>query len=210
MYFYVLFASLIRMTLPARIGALTAIFVCMAALRLLPVEGPLQKFTSLMPLEFVAGMAIAALRHQAPRFPSWLGICAIAIGLIAITFRPELPRTLAFGVPAIFIIAGAVVAEPLFNSRLAQPAVNLGNASYSLYLSHVFTLALIGLGEYSVPRELVAALCVIISIPIAVGVYAYVEKPITNLARRLVSGSQEHRLRGRETLHKRFRRRLRS
>ena len=51
-----------------------------------------------------------------------------------------LPRVVAAGVPAFLIVAGAVFSESRYEMRPSRILVTLGNASYSIYLSHVLIL----------------------------------------------------------------------
>jgi exopolysaccharide production protein ExoZ len=53
-------------------------------------------------------------------------------------------RVALFGVPAVFIVFGAIQCESLFEGALVRMAAYLGDASYSLYLFHLPVFFVIG------------------------------------------------------------------
>ena len=57
----------------------------------------------------------------------------------------ENTRVLTWGIPAFVIVAGAVSLEPFVAPALPRWLLTLGDASYSIYLSHGFLLPALGL-----------------------------------------------------------------
>ena len=54
-----------------------------------------------------------------------------------------LPRIVAAGIPAFLIVAGAVFSESRYRLNPSRTLVLLGDASYSIYLSHVIVLPVV-------------------------------------------------------------------
>lgn len=140
MFFYALFA--ISLTLPkwrlqAMLGALAALVLAGAVLGR---PGPLSfVYTSPMLLEFGAGMWIAHEWLQGKRDRGLvvsLGMVAAGFGLLTqMNSRPCLI------VGATLIVLGAL--NPRLCEMRSRPLLELGNASYSIYLTHLFTLGIL-------------------------------------------------------------------
>lgn len=189
MYFYLVFAALIWLPARPRIMAIALFFLVSVAMRrFLPASDAIVfRLTSPLPFEFVAGMAIAVVRAPLGRVPPPLGLGAMFVGFLALAAHIALPRTLAFGVPAALIVAGAVVAEPLFRARAAVPLHKIGDASYSLYLSHGFTFALLrvaGIGPAASLAWLLFGLAAAVAASFAV--HHGIERPVTEMLRRAI------------------------
>jgi exopolysaccharide production protein ExoZ len=146
-----------------------------------------------MILEFLLGVAVA---HA----PNWrLGIWGIpsgavwlvAAGLIGITQAAQsldlllghdgLRRVLIFGIPSAMIVYGAVQIE-----GRESVWTYLGDASYSLYLSHtpVMFLLFAFWKKFPSPPELIILSCVSASLLFAWTVHESIEKPIMALFKR--------------------------
>jgi exopolysaccharide production protein ExoZ len=111
----------------------------------LATSSPLLHFIgSPMALEFLMGVAIARL----PRRPALGLLIPIGFALFATTapgigdvdssLGPQwaLWRVVEWGVPAALIFWGTLSLEPLFERRLFDLPVKIGDASYSIYLFH--------------------------------------------------------------------------
>jgi len=148
-------------------------------------------YTDPIILEFVFGMVVGLLfmrgRIRLSLVPAtMLGVLALALLLIP----PEstlVPRPVRFGLPAL-----AVVVAALAPGWPKVPALHrLGDASYSLYLTHFFVLsALVQLWRrlhlFAMPGGALLLFPVGLVACIAVGVlsWRYVETPLTALAKR--------------------------
>lgn len=148
-------------------------------------------------LEFIAGCFCAivwpVLRGALPTV-----FCLVGIGGFAASFvlgqRVGLDavvqwRALYFGVPAFLMLLGVVSLEG--GSGVASPRLlcDLGDASYSLYLSHVLVISAVGrvyarflLPKLGVPAG--AVLCISIAIVIGYLSYRLVERPLNELLKR--------------------------
>jgi len=106
------------------------------------------RFTSPLFLEFGAGMAIAILLSSRRfRIPPWAGAALALAGAVCLVFAayrlPAAPRTIVFGIPAALIVLGVVVLDPVLDGRRFPPLKLLGDASYSIYLSHGLVLSIL-------------------------------------------------------------------
>ena len=155
---------------------IAAFAACFVANLLWP--GPLFGFFG-YPLiaEFLAGLAITRLPISRTAGVPLLGIALLVLafspasafsdGAIGVVDGTTLVRLLWWGIPAAFIVYGVLGLESL---RMPQRAVLLGDASYSIYLTHM----------------LVTVVCkgwpaVVLSLVLGVAVHLYIEKPLLGL-----------------------------
>jgi exopolysaccharide production protein ExoZ len=97
-----------------------------------------------------------------------------------------LPAVFSAGLPAAMIVGGFVLCPPLTDSWVTGWLTGLGNASYSLYLSH--TLALRPLRDLWMrltdgvwPPFLFFVLGVIVSVLVGCAIHVAVERPLTRV-----------------------------
>lgn len=196
MLFYGVFA--LALMFPRRVG-LTIMALIFAALILNSRYG-FQDFTPLsvwgfpIILEFAFGIGLAALYIGGVRLPSWarLALLVVGVSLLIIAGRLSLEgfqvRWYAWGIPGALIVAAFVLGRDLADSPVTRILVIGGNASYALYLSHLFTLRGVGMAwertGWSSPH-LYALIAVAASIAVGVVVHLYLERPILNGLRTL-------------------------
>ena len=161
-------------------------------------------------LEFAAGMGLAWLGTRA-RCESALGrrwvATSCALGLIAVALVPvALPtasRLLTHGVPAVIVVACAIVLHNSGVSWSSRGVLLLGNASYSLYLTHPFvTQATQKLGKalgLSPAVALLGALATLVLVcAVGVATHLWLEKPLTSFVKqrtqRLAAGWSKPRV----------------
>ena len=143
MFFYVMFA--LSLLLPARwrLPALLVVFVGLVTTGL--VLGPLASaparvYTSLVMIEFVLGAAIGTwwLRHRTEP-PRAVSVVAMIVGFAMLLARNMAPLgTFMQIVGATLLVFGALHAA--FANWQVPVLRALGDSSYSLYLTHIFTL----------------------------------------------------------------------
>lgn len=151
MAFYVLFAvALATRAKPLWIIAppILAIAVWRGSHNLLgPVA--LSFFESTLPLEFLFGAALGTALPYVQRLHWTLGLGAILCGLPVLLFWREahfsVLRGLYWGVPALLVVAGAISMEDRWGRRSPRWLLELGDASYSIYLVHTFSLPVVGM-----------------------------------------------------------------
>jgi peptidoglycan/LPS O-acetylase OafA/YrhL len=155
-------------------------------------------------LEFAAGMGLATLGPSL-RCDTAFGrgavglLCALALGAVALVpvAFPTASRLLTHGAPALIVVACAIVLHHSGVSWSNRWAVMLGNASYSLYLTHPFvTQATQKVGKalgLSPTVAIVGALLTLVLVSlVGVATHLWLEKPLTAFVkqrtRRLAAG----------------------
>jgi exopolysaccharide production protein ExoZ len=144
-------------------------------------------------VEFVFGVTLAKWTLRGFRLsPAIAGALVIGgFGLILmLPMISENARVLTWGIPAFAIVAGAVSLEPLVAATLPSWLLALGDASYSIYLSHGFVLPALGLlfGRIVSPgvwtEGLTIVLCLLVSSFVGWVVFRWIETPMLRALRR--------------------------
>ena len=205
MFFYLVFAAMAPLTAGRRILAVTAIFFALIALGLvMQFTAPIPWFyTQPLLITFCIGMGVGylLLRYPdqlfVPRLaPAWL---AAAILFLAIAFAvpssvppgplTDLPFAAAGGA---LIMFGLSVEVRLPKWRFG---VLLGDASYSMYLTHMYIVA----ASILVVQKLTGSaipwldvmLSVTLSIAVSIPIWRLVDRPIYKTLRRLDRSAQQ-------------------
>jgi exopolysaccharide production protein ExoZ len=151
MFFYAVFAAALYLPPRARLVAVALLLLALASSRLLigvSDHPAVNLYTKSLVGEFAFGMLLGYAfqkgfaRGGAPG--DWrLGILLIALGVAAIPFREGLTqaRLIHFGIPALMIVAGALLLERRLARRPVRLLRFLGDASYSIYLVHIMAQA---------------------------------------------------------------------
>lgn len=147
MMFYVLFAFALVLPrarrLPVLAGLVGIVFAVGAFV--VPHDNPLSFYGKSIMLEFVAGVALAAV--IAPRLPrggvgaALVLVASLAALLVSDWLRPSVPDVFRFGIPAFVTVAAALSLERSGRVPRLRLLEAMGNASYSTYLTHVFVIA---------------------------------------------------------------------
>ena len=177
MYFYVLFAALVLLSVRWRGRTLAAALILVAGYNLVnhfvlhqydperyyynTFEGLF--YTAPYLAEFFAGAVLASFAHQGSQRLGWalllLGIAGFAAAGAANAFGYDgnieqgfhvVPRVLLFGIPSVLILWGLVNLE--HHGRVAPERFSLatGGASYAIYLVHTIVfVATMKLGIYT-------------------------------------------------------------
>ena len=207
MMFYVLFA--LGMMLPGRWLGLAATGGVLVALvvggRALQPHNPVAQFY-IQPviLEFGAGMVLGAWLPHERTSPSWrwpaaiMGSLAFVLMLAGAWIWPQLDRAIVFGIPAVVVVACAVVAERCGLASRQGWIQLLGAASYAVYLTHFFcTQIVVKVAEHlhAGPALAYALAPVAFAMAAVVGVVAHrrIELPLTERTRRLLAPSHKAR-----------------
>jgi exopolysaccharide production protein ExoZ len=186
MFFYALFAAALtlprRWHLPVLCGVLVALSIYGALFH--PDQAALHTYTNPEELEFAGGACIGELWLRKLLNGKVLGACLLVAGLaLLLVPHSDVPRwsdrLILWGGPAMLVVAGMVALERAGVSLATPATMLLGNASYSIYLFHLFGVSLVTrllgarLGFWP---ESVASMAV----GLAAGLAAYliVEKPI--------------------------------
>jgi exopolysaccharide production protein ExoZ len=152
MFFYFLFG--LALLVPSLRRRAILLGVVLAGLFLLGVSfqptGPvIASYTSSGLLKFFDGIILAMIyRSNRLRGTTW-GLALISVGLLSrlisdSSYFGELDRTV--GLSPMFVVAGALALEPAARRVPSLIFLTIGNASYSIYLSHQFFVRLLEIG----------------------------------------------------------------
>lgn len=196
MFFYLIFALLIWMPAWQKTVAMLVIFSGLFIMAIIADVGPVFDvfFGNTIVFAFVSGMALYLVVERWGRPRPAASIVALALGLVIwlSTAGPWSPtwsaRFFVWGMPASLIVYAALGLSPA-GGRISGFLERLGDASYSLYLSHTFTITLLfviwqKLGPASPTLFILAAFLA----SIAAGFIAHriIEIPLTQAARKLI------------------------
>ncbi|MFM0164977.1 acyltransferase family protein [Paraburkholderia sediminicola] len=194
-YFYVLFALCIALVPRRRVAAYTvgAIVLLWGLAHVAPFNaGFVHVSGEPLVFEFAYGVLIAhglaiwreRIGAGAMQRAGLVLIAAGAVGFAVTVAAPEAAvahRAFAWGLPAAALVAGTVLARlpTLYSSRLL---LLLGDASYSIYLSHQFPMMLLARylkkGWFStVSPDVIATAGVVAAIAFGVAAYFAIERP---------------------------------
>ena len=138
--------------------------------------------------EFLFGMVLGAGVGWVRRLPWGWGAVLVCGGMVLLLSQamPGLSywRGFLWGGPALAVVAGAISLERRWGARSPRWALEMGDASYSIYLVHTLTLPLVGLLLVRLPHgwrgEFVVALVMAMVLSAMSGevVYRLVERPL--------------------------------
>lgn len=176
MYFYAVFAlSLLladRFRLPFMVLLISTIFM-LAAMINTGESAVIQFFSESMVFEFVFGMLLAVAWKRGITLPSNTCWCLLVLSFSILLLDLSGPRIFTYGIASFFIVTACL----FIKVKQYNWAVLLGDSSYSLYLSHIFTLGILRkflpplLGEGQSSAYLFVALSMFICI--VVGIYTH-------------------------------------
>jgi peptidoglycan/LPS O-acetylase OafA/YrhL len=195
MMFYGLFALALRLrpavAIPGVIGVLVALAGCGRVLR--PAWTPAAFWTDSIVLEFALGVLLAAAALGGTRLPRLVRLLLAAVGLAGLAADATgfgIPRGVAWGLPSAALVgAAALGGAGGAGGRGRRAAERLGDASYALYLVHPFPMRL--LQRLWPPGGLIwivsyIAVATLLSLVLALAVHRWIERPLTNAARRVL------------------------
>jgi peptidoglycan/LPS O-acetylase OafA/YrhL len=153
--------------------------------------------SSPMILEFVYGIALYALYTTLPRVPErarrglgWGLLCTVALsvlGYFSPAFNGHGPTN--WGVPSLLLVLSLLLYERIRGLPDCRWLFFLGNISYSLYLTHIVVLKVIGAYHMNFGMRGVSAFvfAVGVSIGVATVVYYLIEARSISACRRLLN-----------------------
>ncbi|TYC49273.1 acyltransferase [Rhodobacterales bacterium] len=189
MYFYLIFGALLLLAERVRIAALTLVlFVLFLLFNLVPGDSVAARFYgNSIVFEFLAGVVLARLYMAGKLLPEPAAKILLPVagaGLILFdALDTGIPRIFSAGVPA-FLIVFCLVSIDFSKLREVTWLRLVGDASYSLYLTHVFTLVAVRIayGKLSVDwieNEFVfISICLVASVMVSLVTYRLFEAPI--------------------------------
>lgn len=180
MLFYGVFALALFTTRPLICAAL--MLCALVVLGLHDWQTPVMiQWTTPMLLEFILGLGISRCRG---RLPAPLAASIMVLGILlfiataCVTVDLTPYRVVVWGLPAGLLLAGCIALEDsgTWPGRLITPLEKLGDASYSLYLTHGIVLAAIF--KFLPMGKMTAVIAVVVALAIAQISYLFIERPI--------------------------------
>jgi exopolysaccharide production protein ExoZ len=133
-----------------------------------------------------------------------LGVAAALVAFSIVVFAAvsftgvaEFPRFLVYGLPSALFVAGLVSLEPLVQRWPAKSLALIGDASYSLYLSHPFVLKGVsiafgsvglGVGDSPLIAVLFAVAAIACAVIFSILSYQLIERPLGRVLTRALVG----------------------
>jgi exopolysaccharide production protein ExoZ len=208
MFFYLIFALSLSIWYEMRVVLCATMIVGLAIFGFY-VDRPgnviLYFYSQPIMLDFAVGMIIAVFRdqistamHRIPVLP-WLTLSLGVVGLLtASSFLPSAPSLyapptntfLTFGLPAALIVMAAIgFGDVKARGQPWQCFQQIGDASYSIYLTHFFVVAaLIAFANHVQVSPTLRIMLALAAIPltaiVGIGFYRFFERPIISLITR--------------------------
>ena len=192
MVFYLLFAGLLFMRVRP-VFWLSGFLATVTFIGLFRTEawGALAKLMDPLLLEFVFGMLIGLAAIKKRFLPLRLAVGLAVIAIVALLLSEYLGaearpmRLLVWGVPSALLLASVVALEGWIRTRPIKGLVELGAASYSLYLLHGLVVGFVWVAAFKlhlshgVLSYVVYGLAIGVSIGAAFLVHYRIELPLT-------------------------------
>lgn len=185
MYFYAMFALGLAFRRPLAITlCVGAIVVMIGQLGVGDTNNAIfVAYTSPIITEFFQGMLIALVHQRRSLANLWAGL-PIGVAALLIVGNLDAPRLLIWGLPSTLILIGCLALEDAKKMPSIPLVKLLGDASYSIYLSHVFVLQMGLLLWWRVPVTgwvqfaLFTPTAVVGCTFVGVLIYRYLEQPM--------------------------------
>ncbi|MBR0697933.1 acyltransferase [Bradyrhizobium lablabi] len=189
MFFYAIFAAALFLESTTRLWFLLgAFFALTLAGRIYAGSNPpIVFFTDPIMLEFPAGVLLGRAFEQDRPPPLRWGYISLAAGLllflVAARLGIESPRVAVWGIPAFLLVAAAVIIEKNQDVPLVPALALLGDASYSIYLTHTLTISAVAkFKAYFNPASFFVT-SLILSAMVGVAAWRIFERPFTEILR---------------------------
>lgn len=211
MLFYAVFSMFLCLPRKKAIASVTATMLVLVLLGLIlnPASVIAKTWSQAIILEFALGMFIGHAFLQGIRLPRKVSAVALCLAIAWIVLDPadllalkqtpnDFRRLIGWGVPALMVLGSFILTPWRMPPLVEKPAMLLGDASYSLYLTHPFVLVLV---ERVWPRlfgaEFLAVMVlsgVTLAIILAVAVHRMIERPIERVIKHVRARTPAPRL----------------
>lgn len=199
MFFYVIFAAALFAPREIRLPliAVTLVGLVVAGVALQPQNRFLGVYTSSLLLEFLLGVVVAELVLRRVLIPAAAALPAAVVAFACIPalggFADDEMRGFVWGPPAAVFVFAIVSLELGGRAFRSATLLLLGDASYSIYLSHQLTLSAAGQAWRRAFDDASAAgragfclAAMLAAVIVGLACYRFVERPANRLARRLL------------------------
>lgn len=198
MFFYALFAFAMLLPRRAAVPCLAATLIVLVSLGRVvqAASAPVAVWTDGLLLEFLLGLGIGLLAERGRRLEAWAAGTAVVLGCLgAVALGPLTGRFggLALwvkgGLPAAVVVGGCVLGPRWRTGRVVLPLALVGDASYSLYLSHPFAVRLmrgawLALTPAGAPTSLYLVAACAAAVLVGLTLHGWVERPMTDWLQR--------------------------
>jgi len=191
MLFYAVFALAIAWGAPRIRFCLLAFLAIFIAGLTAPASVPLAFYAQPILFEFLLGVCIAHAHSHYRRVLPPAGLLSMAVGLVlmfCVAGDVSANRFFTWGIAAALVVLGAVWLEPwIARTRMAAPLSFLGDASYSIYLSHTFVVPAVVLALRQLGIRdgviIVPAVCLMVLLAGCLS-HLWLERPMTTFLKR--------------------------
>lgn len=194
MFFYVIFGLSLALLPKRRTSVVIVSSLVLLTMTLAPaaihLTGVAKFYSSSIILEFGFGMILCEIFLRVPMQKSkiwWLFGALGVIGIVNPTIRDLGPHAISIGLPSLLVVTSALYMPLNLKGVIQRAAGMIGDASYSIYLSHFIIMSAIGqLWRKAVPQfagsnivfcVLATFLCTIVGI----FVYRYFERNFSKI-----------------------------
>ena len=196
--FYLLFALTLRVQEARRPWTVAALLLTLyLAARTVLWPTSLRFYGTDLLAEFMAGVILGYVIDRLPRGRPrlWAGLFALALPAMLVMdhVRPPLIQSVTLGVPALLCVLSALQVERAGALPRSRLLALLGDASYSIYLSHIFTIAAMRLVSRGVGLDVAIGsgvpfvlLCLAAAGAVGVAVHLLIERPMLAALNRLL------------------------
>jgi exopolysaccharide production protein ExoZ len=195
MYFYLLFATSLFLPQRYRVAFITVVISIVFVIGTIHHDGVsamAQFFSKSMVFEFILGMLLAVAFQRGFRIPSSTAWFLLIFSFSLLLLELPFPRIFEYGVPSLLVVMACLYI------RIGQYnwAVYLGDASYALYLSHIFTLGVLRkfvaplLGEGATAAYLFVLISLTVCIIVSIFIHKYVDNWLLRRERFNFAGNQ--------------------
>jgi len=191
MYFYLIFGGFLLVSKSVRLWGLLLLFLAVyLGIEMFGLQSVAARFYgNAIVFEFLAGVLIGGLFLRQRTLPQIGALLLLPVATLATVgldiWKPEWPRLVSAGLPAALIIL-CLVSIDFGKIRESRFLHLLGDASYSLYLTHVFTLVAVRIAFMAPPLAALAngpvflLSCMAASVLVALISYWAFEKPVAD------------------------------
>lgn len=201
MFFYVVFSAVLFLSNWTRVSVLFIVFslIVWFAKASGTTSAPVLVWGNTIVFEFLFGCMIGALDvsgllSRANRLV-WLAVLgAGGVAFIALADSAVLPRVLCRGLPASLLVMALVALERFGQVKVVAPLKLIGDASYSIYLSHLYVVILFRVlwKKLHLPIDGMIAsvtfvgLCMTLGVLAGLFTYRFVERRLTEFAQTML------------------------
>lgn len=197
-FFYLVFAVSLLVPIAQRMWAIVGVLVMLVVGGMIvsPDAIAARTYTSPLLLEFAAGIWLAAAYRHSGLRPRSIALIVLVVAMFGTVValagsQSEALRLLLGGTLATFIVAFAVRLEQVRGIVRSRVLVELGNASYSIYLAHYLIAVLVSVVVQKTgmnPRGPAPYfLSVFITILGGVLIYQFIERPLLAAMRHVLN-----------------------